>query len=188
MGCRFRPCCQSPESKTAHRTPCTMLQRLMPIAECTMGSTVRVYLSHPVRTGAVLLVSIVGLIPLPAAADTERLLHAFSGPDGRSPNGLMMDPGGVLYGTTAVGGSSGLAFGGGGVAFALIPNGSSFTFSVLYNFCSQGGDSCTDGREPVGQPLIEDVNGALYGVTEEGGLFNGGTAFKLIPNADRTEW
>jgi uncharacterized repeat protein (TIGR03803 family) len=47
--------------------------------------------------------------------------------------------------------------------------------TVVYAFCSQG--SCVDGREPASSVL--DVNGVLYGTTENGGTYNGGTVFAL---------
>jgi uncharacterized repeat protein (TIGR03803 family) len=45
----------------------------------------------------------------------ERVLHAFSFPDGRSPNGVMLS-GGNLYGTTFGGGSEAV-----GVVFEVTP-------------------------------------------------------------------
>jgi uncharacterized repeat protein (TIGR03803 family) len=104
----------------------------------------------------------------------ETVLHSFSGSDGGVPYGLMLDPSGTLYGTTNVGGTQN-----DGVVFALTPNGTAYDFSVIYNFCSVA--NCTDGILPLGQPLIEDTSGDLYGVTYSGGDFNGGTAFELIP-------
>ena len=52
---------------------------------------------------------------------------------------------------------------------------------MLYNFCTQGGTSCTDGEQPVAG-LIEDTSGNLYGTTEYGGANGGGTVVKLTPS------
>jgi hypothetical protein len=58
------------------------------------------------------------------------------------------------------------------------------TENVLYNFCSQGGSSCTDGATPPAG-LIFDSHGSLYGTTQWGGAncsnFNCGTVFELSP-------
>jgi len=58
----------------------------------------------------------------------------------------------------------------------------SYTYSVLYNFCSQ--TDCADGDEPFAN-LIEDASGNFYGTTNMGGANTGcspyrcGTVFKL---------
>jgi uncharacterized repeat protein (TIGR03803 family) len=127
---------------------------------------------------------------------TESVLYGFSGfctgpgcANGTSPAaGLIEDTAGNLYGTTSAGGASVLF----GTVFKLTPNGSGgYTESVLYNFCSQGGNNCTDGANPLAG-LIEDASGNLYGTTAEGGAnYNStcyeatcGTVFKLAPNGD----
>src|SRR5208282_2326375 len=46
------------------------------------------------------------------------------------------------------------------------------TETVLYNFCSQGGDLCTDGDGP--EANLTSYNGNLYGTTPYGGAYNGG--------------
>jgi uncharacterized repeat protein (TIGR03803 family) len=65
---------------------------------------------------------------------------------------------------------------------------STYIETVLYSFCSQGGDNCTDGLYPTAS-LIEDATGNLYGTTTRGGANYGsdggyfsGTVFKLTPN------
>ncbi len=131
-----------------------------------------------------------------SAAYTESVLYGFSNAcvqpgclNGASPEaGLIEDASGNLYGTTSAGGASQLF----GTVFKLTPNGNdSYTESVLYNFCSQGGTNCTDGANPVAG-LIEDASGNLYGTTANGGAnyssncYNGscGTVFRLAPNGD----
>jgi uncharacterized repeat protein (TIGR03803 family) len=112
---------------------------------------------------------------------TETVLYNFCSQggsyctDGAEPNGgLVMDGAGNLYGTAPYGGKYN-----GGAAFQLSPNGSSWTQSVLYSFCSQGGSSCTDGGYPY-TGLIMDAAKNLYGTTFAGGAHNGGTVFTLV--------
>jgi uncharacterized repeat protein (TIGR03803 family) len=50
---------------------------------------------------------------------------------------------------------------------------------VLYSFCSQ--PNCTDGLYPVASLI--DVNGTLYGTTENGGAEGFGTVFSLDPTS-----
>lgn len=97
---------------------------------------------------------------------------------------LMMDGAGNLYGTTSLGGTHN-----GGVVFQLTPGG---TYTELYEFCSAGGASCTDGQTPNGQ-LIMDVNGNLYGTAFGGGLPHSGSpngvVFELSPpTGGATAW
>jgi uncharacterized repeat protein (TIGR03803 family) len=117
------------------------------------------------------------LSPKPAGGWTETILYRFTGSaDGASPAaGLIFDAAGNLYGTTEWGGTSGF-----GTVFKLAPTaGAGWTESVLYSFT--GG---SDGLFPVAS-LIFDAAGNLYGTTlNGGGGCQGGTAFKLMPNAD----
>jgi uncharacterized repeat protein (TIGR03803 family) len=109
------------------------------------------------------------------ATGTFTILHSFNGSDGNFPSGgLVFDPAGNLYGTTQIGGSSGL-----GVAFQLVPSGGgAWTENVLHNFT--GG---SDGTSPTAQMTI-DAAGNLYGTTLQGGSatcegFGCGTVFQL---------
>jgi len=52
------------------------------------------------------------------------------------------------------------------------------TETVLWNFCSVG--NCSDGIGPGG--LTSDGAGNFYGMTVQGGEYDGGTAFELSPN------
>jgi uncharacterized repeat protein (TIGR03803 family) len=111
----------------------------------------------------------------------ESVLYSFAGPpDGLDPAaaGLIFDPAGNLYGTTAYGGStSNCGSLGCGVVFKLTPNSDgSWTESVLYNFCPATG--CLDGASPYAG-VIFDLSGNLYGTTSLGGPSGGGVAFKL---------
>jgi uncharacterized repeat protein (TIGR03803 family) len=94
-----------------------------------------------------------------AKAQTFTPLYQFQGgADGASPNGVISDSAGNLYGTTIAGGQT--IF---GTVFKLNSSGIKTT---LYNFT--GG---TDGGEPHGT-LVRDAQGNLYGTTEFGGDLN----------------
>jgi uncharacterized repeat protein (TIGR03803 family) len=110
----------------------------------------------------------------------ETILHEFTGgSDGENPSaGLVFDHKGDLFGTAGYGGANGS-----GVVFELSPQGSGWTYSVLYSFGAypQSGD----GFGP-NSPVVFDKKGNLYGITNEGGgsgCFEGcGTVFELSPN------
>src|SRR6266478_3520860 len=118
---------------------------------------------------------------------TYKVLYSFCSKtlcaDGGTPNaGLIMDAAGNLYGTTTGGGPNQST---NGVVFKLAPNGSSWTETVIYNFCSQ--TNCADGARPYAS-LIMDAGGNLYGTTAAGGngcyiTTNGcGIVFELTPS------
>jgi uncharacterized repeat protein (TIGR03803 family) len=111
-----------------------------------------------------------------AAAQTETVLHAFSGKDGISPSlSLVFDSAGNLYGTTAQGGSSN-----NGTVFELSPSGSSWAEKTLISFNGGGG-----GSQPVGGVIV-DSSGNLYGTTKEGGSNGAGVVFELSPSHARS--
>jgi uncharacterized repeat protein (TIGR03803 family) len=113
---------------------------------------------------------------------TETVLYSFCAQpdcaDGAAPYfGVVMDPSGNLYGTTACGGTGC----GHGTVFRLAPGG---TETVLHAFT--GG---SDGADPNG--LIIDASGTLYGTTELGagtgcGGAGCGTVFKVAPDGTET--
>ncbi len=84
-----------------------------------------------------------------------------------------------LYGTTGNGGAKG-----GGTVFQLSNGQGKWTESVIYSFCSEGGNSCTDGKLPLGRPFADGA-GNLFGATFEGGnAFQGvgaGIIYELSP-------
>jgi uncharacterized repeat protein (TIGR03803 family) len=97
--------------------------------------------------------------------------------------GAVYDGTSPLYGTTAAGGAHNQ-----GTVFSLVPNGDQWTETVLYNFCSQGGSSCTDGKGPTHNVIVSRT-GNLLGTTTLGGTndegFGGaGVAYELSPNGD----
>lgn len=107
----------------------------------------------------------------------ESVLHNFTGsPDGANPYaGLVLDPKGNLYGTTAYGGAYGS-----GTVFEL----SGATETLLYSFCKDG-SPCPDGTNPMAGLIID--KGGLYGTTQLGGNSNCndgqscGVVFKVTP-------
>ena len=106
---------------------------------------------------------------------TEKVLHSFNANsrDAAFPEAsLVFDCKGNLYGTTYGGGTYS-----DGTVFQLRPgtNGT-WTAKVLHSFNFNG----EDGFLPEAA-LIFDEKGNLYGTTSDGGAYNNGTAFELIP-------
>jgi uncharacterized repeat protein (TIGR03803 family) len=101
----------------------------------------------------------------------ETILYNFQGlTDGGKPwSGLVRDAAGNLYGTTNGYGGTCVC----GTVYKLDPQGN---FSVLHTFTG------TDGGDSEAPLLLH--NGALYGMTSNGGTLNGGapgtgTIFKI---------
>src|SRR5208282_5099480 len=108
---------------------------------------------------------------------SESILWSFgTAANGGAPlGGLISDTAGNLYGTTFSGGTNDLLPD--GTVFELTPpstSGGGWTESILWSF----GVTATDGRYPFGG-LISDSAGNLYGTTQQGGVHNVGTVFKL---------
>lgn len=97
---------------------------------------------------------------------TEHILYSFSGTDdGNDPLGGLTSIRGILYGTTASGGTFG-----GGTVFSLTPprSGSgSWTQVVIHSFGAAG-----DGISPLGG-LVAERGGVLFGTTQSGGKLGG---------------
>ncbi len=110
-------------------------------------------------------------------SETQTTLHAFGGPDGSQPlAGLVQGTNGSFYGTTNMGGSEGY-----GTIFKITPSG---TLTTLHSFCLQSG--CTDGANSYA-PLVQGIDGNLYGTTLGGGNSKGfGTVFKITPGGSLT--
>jgi uncharacterized repeat protein (TIGR03803 family) len=100
-------------------------------------------------------------------------------PDGINPSALVQATDGNFYGTTYVAGANPTSK---GTVFKITPSG---TLSTLYSFCSKW--DCRDGEYPIG-PLIQAINGELYGTTLAGGasryLSAAGTVFKITTSGD----
>jgi uncharacterized repeat protein (TIGR03803 family) len=112
------------------------------------------------------------------AAGTVTTLYSFCSlsncSDGAGPyGGITQASDGNFYGTTSQGGA---ANGISGTVFKITPSG---TFTTLHSFDG------TDGAFPRA-PLIQAANGALYGLTENGGASNSGTFFKITTRGTLT--
>jgi uncharacterized repeat protein (TIGR03803 family) len=120
-----------------------------------------------------LAVGYFSVLPSPAAATKEKVIHAFSGADGAVPySALIADPLGNLYGTTFYGGSSGV-----GTMYELVPKHNHYNERVLFSFPGVAGG----GTGPVGG-LAAGPSGSFYGTTEYGGGSAGaGIAYQLTP-------
>jgi uncharacterized repeat protein (TIGR03803 family) len=101
---------------------------------------------------------------------TERVLHSFvaASTDGCGPAAGLISLGGRFYGTTAYGG----AYGHLGTVFSIGTTGAGER--VLHSFGSR-----SDGKYP--EAALRELNGMLYGTTENGGTANHGTVFVLRP-------
>lgn len=95
------------------------------------------------------------------------VLHSFNGSDGIKPVGALVEANGHLYGSTYDGGAVGF-----GTLFQL--NRETGDLTTIHSFT--GAD---DGAHPVA-PLV-NVNGVLFGTTNEGGSSNAGTVFRFVP-------
>jgi uncharacterized repeat protein (TIGR03803 family) len=106
----------------------------------------------------------------------ETVLYNFTGgDDGFGPgSALVMDKAGKLYGTAPDGGAFAA-----GVVYQLAPNNGQWQQTVIHPFT--GGD---DGAVGSLGPLLLDATGSLNGVTEIGGKFGAGVAFKLTPTGN----
>ena len=104
---------------------------------------------------------------------TLTTLHTFSGSDGSSPMGsLVQGLGGGLYGVTLTGGNTSSkcpTYGTCGVIFKITPSG---TFTVMHKF------NGNDGANPFGS-LIVGADENYYGTSWQGGAHQAGTIFRM---------
>jgi uncharacterized repeat protein (TIGR03803 family) len=123
----------------------------------------------------------------PSNGHFKTLWQFTGGTDGAAPYaGLIIGPGGVLYGSTVAGGGGSCAFGslpGCGMVFRLSPpvspphsiQGDHWIEDVLYRFRG------SDGFSPLGD-LVMDHSGSIYGSAFQGGSSGFGVVFKLTPS------
>jgi uncharacterized repeat protein (TIGR03803 family) len=98
--------------------------------------------------------------------------------DGAQPEeGPIQAANGAFYGTTLTGGAHRL-----GTVFKITADGA---LTTLYSFCALSPPNCADGAEPEG-PLVQANDGDLYGTTQSGGAYDGGTVFKISPDGTLT--
>ena len=103
----------------------------------------------------------------------ESVLYSFTGATGSEPWGrLVIGADGAIYGTTGYGGNNNR-----GTVFKVDANG---TEIVIHSF----GSGAADGVEP--SSLIMGNAGNLYGTTEQGGAYRGGTVFRVSPAGAET--
>jgi uncharacterized repeat protein (TIGR03803 family) len=120
--------------------------------------------------------------PTGGGAWTKNTLYSFLGPpanDGATPEGVIFDSTGALYGSTEFGGTNtNCGVTGCGTIFKLSPpstQGGAWTEQLLYSF--QWG---SDGEEPLTQLLL--LGTTFYGSTGAGGgQANAGTVFSFTP-------
>jgi hypothetical protein len=111
---------------------------------------------------------------------TLSVLHTFGAPgDPSLPNGVVLGPNGVLYGTAFGGNGKGCDSGCGSV-FQLTPppeQGGAWTETILHSFTGVG---TGDGNQPNSTPVI-GPGGVLYGTTLSGGTAGYGAIFEMAP-------
>jgi len=106
---------------------------------------------------------------LTVRAQTLATLHTFMGGDGATPrSGVIQGTDGNFYGTTSGGGANNA-----GTIFKVASDGQ---LTTVYSFCEQ--TNCTDGSNPS-TPLLQAIDGALYGTTQNGGTAGFGTFFRI---------
>lgn len=100
----------------------------------------------------------------------EKVLHSFGGgSDDDGPYAGLLDVNGTLYGTTEEGGGTQCYSGAGcGTVFSITTSGQE---ALLHAF------HVSDGSNPDG--ALIDVNGVLYGTTNEGGAHGYGTVYSV---------
>jgi len=99
----------------------------------------------------------------------ETVLYSFAGPEGANPyfGSVILDGKSNIFGAASTGGGSNV---GSVFEFSLL----SHSLKVLHTF------SGADGANPLGG-LLRDSQGKLYGTTYQGGNFNHGIVFAVVP-------
>jgi len=101
-----------------------------------------------------------------------------------TPSGLTMDAAGALVGGAGSGGPyctpghHGPRRCGGGI-YKLTPDGTSWDYTALYDFCAKS-KACRDGKiETVAIPPVVDASGNVYGTASDGGKYGFGVLFRI---------
>jgi uncharacterized repeat protein (TIGR03803 family) len=103
-------------------------------------------------------------------ASTPNTLVSFNVTNGAVPlGGLIADAAGDLFGMTFAGGANG-----DGTVFEIVKTSTGFASTPTTLFSFNG----TNGSRPEGS-LIADAAGDLFGTTDSGGLYGGGTVFEI---------
>ena len=143
-------------------------------------------------------ITVIMIAALPAQAQTFQVIHNFTGQgqDGGNPQqGLVMDRGGNLYGTTRNGGTGSCSedgIYGCGTVFKMKNSGTGWYYEPLYSFV---GPNNNDGAYPQYGSMVIGADGSLYGHTSQGGVniscsgsINGcGTVYNLKPPPTRPD-
>ena len=115
-----------------------------------------------------------GIVFSVTTSGTETVLYSFCCLNGTQPYGGLTNVNGTLYGTTGNGGNtngnqcpSPSAY---GTVFSLSTIGAETLLHTFLNNSSDGGNP---------DATLADVNGTLYGTTENGGAYGGGTVFAI---------
>ncbi len=103
-----------------------------------------------------------------------KIIYNFSGPDGASPSGPLVEgPDNSFYGVARYGGANNT-----GTIYKLSPSGGGYTFSQMYGFSGLVAGTNSDGAEPIAG-LAFGWDGKLYGATTSGGAFGYGTIYQI---------
>jgi len=123
--------------------------------------------------------TVFSLTPSHGGSWSETQIDLFtSGSDGFEPGTLAISPSGVLYGTTAGGGSTGCGGTGCGTAFSLTPSAAQTTWTKSTYTLPQA--------TSLPNSLRFSATGVLYGTSSDGGT--GGSFFSLKPPTTGQAW
>lgn len=112
-----------------------------------------------------------GIFELPAGSNAITFLLSFDGTNGSYPaGGLIADAQGNFYGTTTYGGTYDR-----GTVFKFTPGSNTLTTLATFDIAN--------GSLPVGSLTI-DAQGNLYGTTQNGGLNDAGTVFRIAAGSN----
>jgi uncharacterized repeat protein (TIGR03803 family) len=115
--------------------------------------------------------SVFKLTPISGGWSVTSIFSFTGGDNGCQPTGgVVFDRLGNLYGTATLCGADDV-----GTVFKLTPTVGQWTMTVLHTFTG-----AVDGGEPFAGLTLDSL-GNIYGTTYLGGLFGGGTVFKLMP-------